>query len=96
MTREANVLPPQHIGSLTVRVGYVVSRVHGLLVVYITDFVWAAVYRNVAEDSARNRLHPGTQSDVDGERQRLEPFKNILRDLQRRALHIEHIWRRSG
>ena len=58
--------------------------------------VWAAVYRNVAEDSARNRLHPGTQSDVDGERQRLEPFKNILRDLQRRALHIEHIWRRSG
>ena len=87
ITREANVLPPQHIGSLTVRVGYVV---------YITDFVWAAVYRNVAEDSARNRLHPGTQSDVDGERQRLEPFKNILRDLQRRALHIEHIWRRSG
>ena len=38
ITREANVLPPQHIGSLTVRVGYVV---------YITDFVWAAVYRNV-------------------------------------------------
>ena len=65
-------------------------------VVYITNSVWAVVYRNVAEDLARNRLHPGTQSDVDGERQRLEPFKNALRYLQRRALHIEHIWRRSG
>ena len=51
---------------------------------------------NVAEDSARNRLHPGTQSDVDGERQRLEPFKNALGNLGRRALHIEQIWRRSG
>ena len=64
--------------------------------IYITICVWAAVYRNVAEDSARNRLHPGTQSDVEGELQRLEPFKNVLRDLQRWALDIEHIWRRSG
>ena len=37
-------------------------------VVYITNSVWAVVYRNVAEDLARNRLHPGTQSDVDGQR----------------------------
>ena len=50
-------------------------------VVYITNSVWAVVYRNVAEDSARNRLHPGTQSDVYGKRQRLEPFKNALSDL---------------
>jgi len=62
-------------------------------VVYITNSVWAVVYRNVAEDSARNRPHPGTQSGVYGERQRLKPFKNALSDLQRRALHIEHIWR---
>ena len=61
----------------------------------VTNSVWAVVYRNVAEDSARNRLHPGTQSDVDGKRQRLEPFKNTLCDLQRRALHIEQIWRQS-
>ena len=54
------------------------------------------VYKNVAEDSARNRLHPGTQSDVYGEQQRLEAFKNPLRDLQRRAFHIEQIWRWSG
>ena len=47
LTREANVLPPQHVGRITLKVGYVV---------YITDCVWAAVYRNVAEDSARNRL----------------------------------------
>ena len=33
---------------------------------FITNCVWAAVYRNVAEDSARNRLH---QSNVDSERQ---------------------------
>ena len=46
--------------------------------------------------SARNRLHRGIQSDVDGERQRLEPCKKANRDLQRRALHIEYIWRRSS
>ena len=51
-------------------------------------------YKNVGEVSVRNRLHPGIQSDVDGERQRLEPFKKANRDLQRRALHIEYIWRR--
>ena len=51
--------------------------------IYITICVWAVVYRNVAEDSARNRLHPGTQSDVYGQRQLLEPFKNAVRDLQR-------------
>ena len=33
--------------------------------------VWAAVYRNAAEDSARNRLHSGMQSDVDSKQQRL-------------------------
>ena len=79
-----DVLPHQHIGMINLKRGYVV---------YIIDCVWAAVYRNVAEDSARNRLHPSTQSDVDGKRQQLEPFKNALCDLQRRALHIEHIWR---
>ena len=79
--------PPQHIE----------HSLHCIKnVVYITNSVWAVVYRNVAEDLARNRLHPDTQSDVDGEQQRLEPFKNALRYLQRRALHIEHIWRRSG
>ena len=80
------VLPSQHIGRIKESIGDVV---------YITDCVWAAVYRNVAENSARNRLHPGTQSDVDGEQQRLEPIKNALRDLQRWALHIEDIWHRS-
>ena len=44
-------------------------------VAFITNCVWAAVYRNVAEDSARNRLHPGIQSDVEGERQQLKPSK---------------------
>ena len=43
-------------------------------VVHITNNVWAAIYRSVAKDSARNCLHPGIQSNVDGERQRLEPF----------------------
>ena len=57
---EAHVLLPQHIGTIHVTKGYVV---------YITDCVWAADYRNSAEDSVRNRLHPGTQSNVNGERQ---------------------------
>jgi len=40
-------------------------------VVYITNCIWAAVYKNVAEDSARSRLYPGIQSELDGKRQRL-------------------------
>ena len=44
-------------------------------VVFITNCVWAVVYRDVAEDLATNCLHPGIQSDVDGKRQRLQPFK---------------------
>ena len=60
LTCKVDVLLPQHIGKTNNVIGYVV---------YITDCVWAAVYRNVAEDSATNRLHSGTQSDVDGKRQ---------------------------
>ena len=37
-------------------------------------------YRNIAEDSERKHLHVGIQSDVDSERQQLEPFYNALRD----------------
>ena len=44
----------------------------------MTNCVCATVYRNVAQDSARKRLHPGIQSDIDGERQQLEPFKNYM------------------
>ena len=83
----AGAQPPRHIAN-----GKWIMK----NVVYITNSVWAVVDRNVGEDLARNRLHPGTQSDVDGERQRLEPFKNALGNLGRRALHIEQIWRRSG
>jgi len=39
-------------------------------------------YRNIAEDSERKYLHVGIQSDVDSERQQLEPFYNALRDLR--------------
>ena len=84
---KAGAQPPRHIAN-----GKCILK----NVVYITNSVWAVVDRNVGEDLARNRLHPGTQSDVDGERQRLEPFKNALGNLGRRALHIEQIWRRSG
>ena len=41
------------------------------------------------------RLHPGIQSNIDGERQRLEPFKNAKHDLRRQALRFEQIWCRS-
>ena len=65
-TLMADALITQHPG---------LDKVSERNVVYITNCIWAAVYRNVAEDSARNRLHPVTQSDIDGERQQLEPFK---------------------
>ena len=62
--REACTLPLQHI-----------TRYFqgGENVVYITNCVWAVVY-SFAQDLAGNRLHSGIQSNVDGERQRLEPF----------------------
>ena len=34
-------------------------------VVYITNCIWAVIYRNVAE---RNHLYPGIQSDIDCKR----------------------------
>ena len=43
----------------------------------------------------KDGLHPGIQSDVDGERLGLEPFIKNLRVPQGRALHIEQVWRRS-
>ena len=54
-------------------------------VVFITNCVWAAA----AEDSQRNRLHTGIQSDVDGEQQRLEPFYYKLTNAKRR--HFEQV-----
>ena len=46
----------------------------GRNIVYITNCIWAVVYRNVAKDAARNCLHPCVQSNVDGKQQQLEPF----------------------
>ena len=44
---------------------------------------------------SKNRLHPGIQSAVDGERLRLRRYKNKLRVPRRRALHFEQVWHGS-
>ena len=62
--------------------------------VYITNPVWAAVYRYAGEVFSRNTLHSVVQSAVDGERQRLETFRNKLVDARRRGFHFEQV--RSG
>ena len=43
----------------------------------------------------KNRLHPGIQSAVDGERLGLRRYKNKLRVPRRRALHFEQVWHGS-
>ena len=62
-------------------------------VTYITNPVWAAVYRytNDSEVFSRNPLHSVIQSAVDGKRQRLETYQNKLVDARRRGLHFEQI-----
>ena len=59
--------------------------------VYITNPVWAAVYRYAGEVFSRNPLHSVVQSAVDGKRQRLETFQNKLVDARRRGFHFEQV-----
>ena len=59
--------------------------------VYITNRVWAAVYRYAGEVFSRNPLHSVVQSAVDGKRQRLETFRNKLVDARRRDFHFEQV-----
>ena len=49
-----------------------------ILGIYITNPVWAAVYRYAGEVFSRNPLHSVVQSAVDGKRQRLETFQSKL------------------
>ena len=59
--------------------------------VYITNPVWAAVYRYAGEVFSRNPLHSVVQSAVDCKRQRLETFQNKLVDARRRGFHFEQV-----
>ena len=63
--------------------------------VYITNPVWAAVYRYAGEVFSRNPLHSVVQSAVDGKRQRLETFRNKLVDARRRGFHFEQVRSRN-
>ena len=63
--------------------------------VYITNPVWAAVYRYAGEVFSRNPLHSVVQSAVDGKRQRLETFRNKLIDARRRGFHFEQVRSRN-
>ena len=59
--------------------------------VYITNPVWAAVYRYAGEVFGRNFLHSVVQSAVDGKRQGLETFRKKLVDARRRGFHFEQV-----
>ena len=63
--------------------------------VYITNRVWAAVYRYAGEVFSRNPLHSVFQSAFDGKRQRLGTFRNKLVDARRRGFHFEQVRSRN-
>ena len=60
--------------------------------VYITNPVWAAVYRYAGEVFSRNPQHSVVQSAMDGKRQRLEAFRKKLVDARRHGFHFEQVW----
>ena len=49
--------------------------VQEMYIVYIINCVWAAVLQECRGSFGKNRLHPGIQSAIDGERLGLRPLK---------------------
>ena len=73
--------------------GCSITTANWTYLVYIFNCVWAAVLQECRWSFGKNRLHPGIQSAVDGERLGLRAFKNKLRVPRRWALHLDQVRR---